>query len=303
VLRGVFGHALGSTACKRTLRDCDPRCILKRDCAYTYLFETIPPLDCPDARKLSDFPRPFVISTAFETNRRFIRGDIFPFDLTLIGTANDYLPNFIDAFSIIGKYGLRTKNGDDNGWERRVPTTKDGNGKFTVESVDTIDLKGIPTTIYQGKLKPFFYKISFEQIKDKCPDTNEVTVQFETPLAIKVQKNICRSAPSFDVLVNAIAWRSMLLNYGHCNGPYIADYAPFVKSESMPVITRSHIAQEKLTRESSRNREKTTFPGIIGHVTYKGEEIRRFLPLLRLAEYVHVGRTTVFGFGKIRLAV
>lgn len=42
------------------------------------------------------------------------------------------------------------------------------------------------------------------------------------------------------------------------------------------------------------------FGGLVGEITYQGD-FKRYLPLLRLGEHIHVGKATTFGLGKYRI--
>ena len=40
--------------------------------------------------------------------------------------------------------------------------------------------------------------------------------------------------------------------------------------------------------------------GLIGSITYEGN-LDKFLPLLRIGEYIHVGKAVTFGMGRYRI--
>jgi CRISPR/Cas system endoribonuclease Cas6 (RAMP superfamily) len=42
------------------------------------------------------------------------------------------------------------------------------------------------------------------------------------------------------------------------------------------------------------------FGGLLGSITYEGR-FEESLPLLRLGEYIHIGKNTTFGLGRYRL--
>jgi hypothetical protein len=63
VLRGAFGWAFKRACCVVEHHDCG-RCLLRRQCAYAYVFETAPPPESARLRKLTDLPRPFVFEPA-----------------------------------------------------------------------------------------------------------------------------------------------------------------------------------------------------------------------------------------------
>jgi CRISPR/Cas system endoribonuclease Cas6 (RAMP superfamily) len=44
------------------------------------------------------------------------------------------------------------------------------------------------------------------------------------------------------------------------------------------------------------------FGGLIGSITYEGK-FDKFLPLLKLGEFIHIGKNTTFGLGKYKINV
>lgn len=53
------------------------------------------------------------------------------------------------------------------------------------------------------------------------------------------------------------------------------------------------------SRFSRRQMERLKIGGIIGSAVYEGEDIGRFLPILRLMERINVGKITSMGLGQI----
>ena len=52
-----------------------------------------------------------------------------------------------------------------------------------------------------------------------------------------------------------------------------------------------------LERYSSRQKTKMKMGGFVGNIEYKGS-IEKFLPLIYLGSYLHIGKNTTFGLGK-----
>jgi hypothetical protein len=128
VLRGAFGWAFKRACCVVEHRDCG-HCLLHRQCAYAYVFETAPPPESARLRKLTDLPRPFVFEPAgsdegwvtgdegqatdddpsritHHASRITPPADELPFSLVLIGRAIEYLPYFVFTFLELGRRGL-----------------------------------------------------------------------------------------------------------------------------------------------------------------------------------------------------
>lgn len=50
----------------------------------------------------------------------------------------------------------------------------------------------------------------------------------------------------------------------------------------------------------SNRKGRMKLGGLIGNITYEGN-LGKFLPLLKIGEYIHVGKAVVFGLGKYRI--
>ena len=96
-LRGGFGHAFKKVVCVKREKTCDS-CLLKGKCVYSYVFETPPPPDTTRMRKYPFAPHPFIITPPPEEKRKYEKGEILEFELTLIGRSIDYVPYFIYTF-------------------------------------------------------------------------------------------------------------------------------------------------------------------------------------------------------------
>ncbi len=133
--RGAFGNAFRSVVCAFKTKECK-NCLLKNNCIYIYVFDTIVPEDSKIMRKYEHIPHPFVIELP---DSDFNKGSELNFGMVLIGDkAIGYLPYFIYAFEIMAKKGFGRK---------RVK----------------LELKGVmqgSKTIYDGELRP------------SCPDNN-----------------------------------------------------------------------------------------------------------------------------------
>lgn len=55
-------------------------------------------------------------------------------------------------------------------------------------------------------------------------------------------------------------------------------------------------------RFSFRQKDSQIMGGVMGTITYEGN-IKPFLPLLKLMEYLHVGKGTAFGLGRYKMQI
>ncbi len=107
--RGVFGRALKKVVCALKRQPCRD-CLLKGRCVYALVFETSLAVQLPDGSKVSSPAHPYVIEPPLTTEKHFVQGSSFDFNLLLFGEVNKSLPYFIYAFDQMGKIGIGKKN-------------------------------------------------------------------------------------------------------------------------------------------------------------------------------------------------
>ena len=62
-------------------------------------------------------------------------------------------------------------------------------------------------------------------------------------------------------------------------------------------------ARQEATRCSGRTGQRHSLRGFVGEAEYEGEGLGEFLPWLRAARWVGVGRQTVWGKGEVEVEV
>ena len=75
----------------------------------------------------------------------------------------------------------------------------------------------------------------------------------------------------------------------------------FKNADQIQLITNK-LHWEDQTRYSSRQKTKQLMGGLRGHIELEGN-LNPYMPLLRAAEIIHLGKETSFGLGKTRLEV
>jgi len=310
-LRGLFGHALKKVICVTKSENCK-ECKYKFNCVYSYVFETPTPKDDPNHKRYSTAPHPYIITPPLEDKDFFSCDELISFDVTLIGKANEYLPYIIYAFMEMGKTGLGA-----------------GKGKFKLISVVAYGKNGVLEEVFRnhnGVLKPVDNRIDFKTIKLNCSSPAPVTLTFDTPVRIK-ELNDLSTEIHFKLLIDRLCERVSLLSKYHCGGRLIS--VPWINFPILPKLLFYYnrdgslatgnetcdridqatikIRENKLDwydweRYSSRQNSRMKLGGLIGSITYEGE-ITEYLPLLKLGEYVHVGKAATFGLGKYRVRV
>ena len=90
--------------------------------------------------------------------------------------------------------------------------------------------------------------------------------------------------------------------YINCGGPSPVATEMTQSAEEIRV-TSAALTWLELDRYSTRQRMRLGQGGLMGTITFKGDSVGTFVPLLRLGEYLHLGKSTTFGLGAYRLAV
>lgn len=125
---------------------------------------------------------------------------------------------------------------------------------------------------------------------------NDIWIHFVSPAQIidkgKVQYHI-----AFDLLVRTIMRRLTTLNSAYAVHDIAINYRQIVEYASTIQMRASDTKRIYLERYSGTQKRATPQRGVQGLIHYQGEGLSDFMPLLSLARAVHIGKTTLFGFG------
>ncbi len=124
-----------------------------------------------------------------------------------------------------------------------------------------------------------------------------VTLEFLTPTRLKYQGRWAKEGPPFHVLLRRLLDRVSSLSYFHCGQQFEADFRGLIERAAGVRIARAQTRWEDWSRFSGRQKQRVEMGGLAGQVTYAGD-LRDYLPLLALGEWVHAGKGTVFGNGR-----
>jgi CRISPR-associated endoribonuclease Cas6 len=282
-LRGGFGIVFKETVCVVEHRDC-ARCLLRSRCAYPYVFDTPVPEDAARLRKYPAAPHPFVFLPPLEEKTLYRPGDTLTFDLTLIGKGADFLPYFIYTFERLGEQRGLGK----------------GRGRFWLEAVAWLSPQGEESVIYDGSSKTLRNTFRLVGVQDLAPlalsPLHLLTLHFLTPTRL-VYAEALTPVADFHVLLRTLLRRLSNLAYFHCGSELELDFRGLIAAAAQVATVSSELRWYDWERYSARQDARMKLGGFVGRVTYRGD-LRPFLPLLRLGEFVHVGKGTSFGLGK-----
>jgi len=281
--RGLFGHALRRVVCALRHQECKT-CLLRSSCTYALVFETALAFSLPQGSRISAPPHPVVLEPPLTEKTAFAKGETMECTLLLFGNINKNLPYFVYAFDQMGRIGMGKK-------------IKGKRSKFTLETVST-DRE----VLYEKNKKKIKFPSCNEQLnccnETSCSDTDEkeLKIEFKTPLRIK--KNNGRLSLPFQFMVNTMIRRttSLLNCYGH--GEPDMDYSAMAQRAGSIQTVEEDLTWYDWKRYSSRQDQKMFMGGISGSVTYRGN-LQEFIPMVKMAEKVHLGKNTFFGLGQI----
>jgi len=276
-IRGGFGYSFKKLVCIfKEKKDCK-NCCLTKNCVYSQLFES----SSDEKRKFLEFeeiPRPFVIEPPYTS--KTIYKENFPLKLILVGKAIKYFPYFFLSFQNLGKIGL--------GISRQTFTIKEVVQIYPERKNIYTDTEEFLSSIEIPEKKNSLY------FKEKISD--KIKLNFISPTRIKFQGKFI-SIPEFHHLVRNLIRRITFLSYYWCDYKIEYDWKNLTKEASDIKIENCKIKWVDLERYSSRQKTKMKMGGFVGNIEYKGS-IEKFLPLIYLGSYLHIGKNTTFGLGK-----
>ncbi len=274
-LRGGLGYHLKQTVCHRKQSTCQD-CIVRTTCAYSCIFEGIPPQDRQMMRLYPYVPQPFTLLVNSEDPAQIEPGNPFSFGMRLFGRAIELFPYIAYSFIEMGKEGL----GKD-----RIPF-----------QITRIVQPSFGAEIYheQGAC---LHKVQTEYPQNLLPACKRIRVEFVTPVRLRVNGRE-PSTLRFENLIRAIVRRFSILTYfyGTPTENLSIDYSAVaavtsVCSQTKPIEFR---------RFSGRQKRPVKMSGLVGSAIYEGN-LEPFLPWLSIARIIGVGKATSFGFGRIQI--
>lgn len=306
--RGVLGWRLRKVICvDREATDCTG-CLLGQKCLYKYLFSPPLPENTQFMRNISQIPSPIIIEPPLTPKKIFEPTDTFELGLVLTGKGLEYLPYLIYVFKEIGKSGI--------GASIHAKKGKNFGGRFElVEVYDDIGEKLVYSQA-DGTMHSCYKIISWNDIMAESAVLGDnLTIDFLTPVRVKeMQGNDIKltKLKSFPQLIAHLYWRLLNLAYFHCNPNKLDDeqynnltYKAGQERKKLSQIEDVYLAEnhtywQEYDRWSNRQQTKMTLGGFMGRATFSGN-LTPYLPLLRLGEYAHLGKQTMFGLGKYKI--
>ena len=290
-LRGGFGKVFFDMTCASPGPCSVGGCQLPESCPYGRIFQP----RGEQYRRFRDLPRPFVFRPRFGPGH-YPAGAALEFDLVLAGWARRSIPWFLVALRELGERGIG----------HRPPRSTDG--RFRIAAVSAVGPGCQTVSVYSAQdnvLRPeeLTWRFPDDFAEPILPAADGVfRIRFETPTHL-VREGNPRGDLSFRVLIDRLLMRISLLGQAYDEGPALTrEQEAELKALADAIeIDEGAVDWTRVRRYSTRRGQHMVFEGWLGEVAYRGDP-GPFLPLLRLAELIGVGKHAAFGFGGVRMA-
>jgi hypothetical protein len=248
-----------------------------------------PPPMLPQKR-FGDPPRPLLLRPRFGAGP-YAAGSGLELDFTLVGSAGAHLPALVRALARLGTQGVG---------EGR----QDGHGRFELERLDALGPGGAaeavvtPQGLFRPAALPWHYPADFATAVRE-PSADSLRLELHSPTFINV-RGLPRGSLELRDLVADLLRRLSLLAQAYGTGPvYSRDEECAWEAAAEGVrITDACVRWMEVERFSRTQRRAMEFGGWLGWVQYDTAP-EPWLSLLRVAQFVHVGKHTAFGFGEV----
>jgi len=278
VFRGALGKTLRNLTCAFKGKNCID-CLIRDKCIYSRIFESLHFEGESILKKVEKAPHPFVLYVPEKYHLEYPVNKKIHFYLVLVGEAIEYISYFILAFEEIGK--------------RSIGKT------YTPFKLDAVHCSG--KSIYnplEKKVNRDFPILSGNGFMEKGQGVQSITIEMETPVRLKFNRKLQKHI-TFEILTRNLLRRIQLLSTLYCDGPPRVDFKGLIEESKKVKVVDSRIHWVENTRFSFRQERDISMGGVSGSIEFTGN-LDLFMPLLEIGEYLHVGKGTAFGLGKIR---
>jgi hypothetical protein len=238
---------------------------------YSRLFEPGATLG-PAPSGLSDWPRPFVLRVAHLDGLTISAGNTLYLDAHVFDLHQPCLVHFQSALACLAEKGLGP-----------------GRGRAALERTEELDLDDSPRE--SGTPNVVSLDASDEPV-------SSVTVQFRTPTELKASGGLAER-PEFAILFRRLRDRLSTLRALYGQGPLEIEFRAMGERASLVRVRHCNLTWEQVNRRSGRTGQVHSIGGFTGEAVYEGD-LSEFLPWLKAARWVGVGRQTVWGKGDVR---
>lgn len=278
-IRGIFGHSLKRTSCLTGIKKCRD-CGLKKTCPYTGLFEHNARQEYRSGMKAAA-TNPYVIEAPWDNKRAYHIGDRFDFNVVLAGPALSQLALCIHAMKHAFNRGIGPAEGKAH----------------LIEVVEQSSAQVVWSAQEQQQIK---HETTIEPLSGMENKKNVCCVELQTPLRIVKQgKLLSAGSLGASEFLTAVVRRVAALVEGNMGMALDVDFCQ-LRQQSQMLEYKTDLRWCAWERFSNRQKQSMSAGGVTGHIELRGN-LEPFLPFLKIASYVHVGKMTSFGNGKVRV--
>jgi CRISPR-associated endoribonuclease Cas6 len=242
--------------------------------AYARLFEPGSQLGRAPSG-LGDWPRPFILRAGPLDGRTVPKDAEFCFDVHIFDLRPAVLSYFHQAFAQLGGRGIGP-----------------GHGRVALLRTEQMDLADCPQPL--DSAEPL--ALDFDSQTDPV---GQVRVRFLSPTELK-SEGVVAPRPEFAILFGRLRDRISTLRALYGDGPLEIDFRAMGERAAAIQMSRCEVQWEKIERKSGTTGQVHPLGGFTGFAEYQGN-LAEFMPWLRAARWVGVGRQTVWGKGDVRV--
>jgi hypothetical protein len=279
--RGVFGHALKRLVCIWRERDC-PRCLVAKNCAYPYLFETPMARSNEEREELS--PHPFLLEIAGEWGRRMV--DRERLIVTLLGDGGKSWPYVLQAFREAGAMGFGPQK-----------------ARMELQSIRQEDPVG--SGQWREAWGPGDGLTVLPPSTPAIPPQPEVLrIRFATPVRLRLQQSLVSPAELTPLrFLEAVERRAGMLAKLHGEGRPAGTGRRAARWAERVRELHRNLRWQDWERFSNRQKRKILMGGVSGDWEWYLEPDWDGWELLWTFQWLHVGKGTSMGLGRYQIEV
>lgn len=216
------------------------------------------------------------VITCSNLKERFRSGEKLNFHLLLYGKTIAYFSQFLQAFYMLGQYGLGKEHS-----QYEIVKVENDRGEAVVAGQN----------VYLSKLGISTVREYADMRRQQIGNRKLRTMQFQTPVTLKYQGEFLQAFHA-EAILRSVFRR--IYSFDCFEGNPI----PLLEmDEKLPEIVTQEEHFVSVPRYSSTMQGKMSLKGIQGYVVFDGLS-ENFLTMLLAGEKLHIGKNTSFGFGK-----
>lgn len=282
-LRGTFGYALKEVGCPSRCEE-PKSCEQPRSCAYAYCFETPIPPNAARMKRQQHAPHPLWFEVDRHSQREWQVHDQLLASLVMVGHAVDLYPYIILALDEMGKRGF--------GHQRKTFRLLEIWDSFAPEEQGPL---------WSGSLLREPRILQAHQMVQEAFAPTSVTIELMTPMRILEQKKLLRRI-SFRSFIRSLLSRFTSLQYFHCDTEVELDFRGLLHQAESVQCTHDGLSLRQLERTSNRQqRAGVPLDGMEGSITWQGDAVATWWPLLQIGQLLHTGKSAIMGLGQYRI--